>query len=415
MDIKDKLQRNIRILYLFSFCWLALIIIPIVVPFFASKGLALADVFVLQSIFALSVVICEVPSGYLADIIGRRNALMIGSLFHGIGYTLLCFAEDFAGLVLFEVTVGLGVSLLSGADLSLLYDSQIALRMSPGEKTRGIANLRSIKSTAEGMAALLGAVLVLTSFELVLLANAVVAWLPFLLSFALVEAPYKRMSAAQPVRNFKRIISHLYWRDELLRLTSLALTFYGLSTFYIIWLIQPYWEAYGVPLAVFGILWALQSFTIAIASKMSMSLENRFGPVLVLIVMALLPVIGYLGMALPGGIIGILLAFGFYVSRGIHQVILTDAFNSRVPSEFRATANSMISFMFRLVFIVTGPLVGLLYEWQGMTITLLMLGIVCVLLFLVLMLPLIRSLQRINQDEPEPPIGEQPAEELSTI
>ena len=44
-----------------------------------------------------------------------------------------------------------------------------------------------------------------------------------------------------------------------------------------------------------------------------------------LLTMAILPIVGYLGMAVSGGIIGILLAFGFYFSRGIHQVILTDA------------------------------------------------------------------------------------------
>ena len=399
MNIERKLKRNIGVLYAFSFCWLALVIIPVVVPFFASKGLSLAEVFLLQSIFALSVVICEVPSGYLADIIGRRNALIFGSLFHGIGYTLLCFADGFAGLVMFEVTVGLGMSLLSGADLSLLYDSQIALGMSPREKTKGIANLRFITSTAEGMASLLGGALVVWSFDLVVLANACIAWMPFLLSFALVEAPYKRMSATRPGANLLRILKYLFLEDRLLRLTTLAITFYGLVTFYVVWLIQPYWENYGIPLAMFGVLWALSSFTIAIASRLCLPLEERFGPVPVLVLMALLPAVGYLGMALDGGLIGVLLAFGFYISRGLHQVILTDAFNARVPSEFRATANSVTGFLFRLIFILTGPIVGLIYEWQGMATTLLLLGLGVILLFLVFMLSLIRSVQKIGAPE----------------
>ena len=106
-----------------------------------------------------------------------------------------------------------------------------------------------------------------------------------------------------------------------------------------------------------------------------------------------MPIIGYLGMAYPGGVIGLLLAFSFYISRGIHQVILTDAFNSRVPSTFRATANSLTGLMFRLFFIVTGPLVGYLYEWMGMQVTLLALGVASILLFIVLMLPLLRRIR----------------------
>jgi len=118
-----ELKRNLNVLYAFGVCSLAFVIIPVIVPFFATKGLSLADVFVLHSAFAVSVVLLEVPSGYLADVIGRRNALILGSLFYGIGFTMLCFVDGFTGLVVFEVIVGSGISLWSGSDLSLLYDS----------------------------------------------------------------------------------------------------------------------------------------------------------------------------------------------------------------------------------------------------------------------------------------------------
>ncbi len=401
MNLNERLKRNIQVIYVFSFCWLALVIIPVIVPFFASKGLTLAEVFVLQSIFAASIVLFEVPSGYFADVIGRRNALILGSFFHGTGFTILCFAQSFSGLALFEITVGLGMSLLSGADLSLLYDSQIALGMSPREKTRGIANLRFINSTAEGIAALLGGVLAMYSFDLMVYANAVIAWLPFGLAFLLIEAPFERLHNDKVVASFRRILMHLFYQDPVLRLTTLAVTFYGLSTFYVVWLIQPYWQDYGVPLAFFGVLWSLKNFTIGVTAKFCEPLEQKFGPVPVLLAMSILPIVGYFGMAIDGGVMGILLAFGFYVSRGIHQVILTDAFNSRVPSEFRATANSLTSFMFRLTFIVTGPLVGFMYEWQGMSATLAMLGVACVGLFFFLMLPLLRAISGKKPDQPQ--------------
>ena len=395
-----QLKQNIKILYAFSFFWLALVIIPVIVPFFATKGLSLADVFVLQALFALSVVVFEVPSGYLADVLGRKNALVLGSVFHGVGFTLLYFADSFAGLVVFEVTVGLGMSLLSGADLSLLYDTQLALQLSPREKTRGIARLRFIKAISEGMASLLAAVLALWSFDAIVVANAIIAWVPLFLSLRLVEAPFERMKAESVFANFRRILMHLFYQDSLLRMTTLAITFYGLSTFYVVWLIQPYWQDVGVPLAWFGVLWALKNFAVGLAAHYCAPLEEKFGPVPVLITMAVLPILGYFGMALDGGIAGLLLAFSFYISRGFHQVILTDAFNSRVPSEFRATANSMTSLLFRLVFIITGPLVGYLYEWQGMQLTLMILGFASVLLFGVLMLPLLRHLMQMASPEP---------------
>jgi MFS family permease len=387
------LKRNVPLLYAFGFFWVSMVIIPVLVPFFESRGLTLAQVFYLQAIFAGIVVLFEVPSGFVADLFGRRNALLAGSVFHGLGFSWLYFADGFAELVLFEMMVGIGLSLLSGADLSLLYDTQDALNQAPGDKARGIANMRFFKSIAEGVAALIGGMLVAFSFEVTAFVNAAFAWCPLLLACFLVEAPYSKMEANQPIRNLRRIFRHLFVDDRLLRLTCLSITLFSLITFYVVWMLQPYWQAQGIPLTAFGLLWAAQSFLFAMATRFCIPMERRFGARPVLIVMGLLPVLGYLGMATTGGIIGILFSFVFFISRGLNQVILTDALNSRVPSEFRATANSVTSFLFRGIYIVTGPIVGFCIDYFGMQITLLLLALVGVLFFVMLLLPLLTEVR----------------------
>ena len=394
--MENKLKRNIGLLYVFSFFWLSLVIIPVIVPFFESKGLALSEVYYLQAIFAFFVVLLEVPSGYIADVLGRKNALVAGSLFHGAGFTWLYFADGFEELVLFEMLVGIGLSLLSGADLSLLYDTQEALNQSPREKTHGIANMRFVKSVAEGVAALLGGLLVVYSFDIVVIANAMVAWVPLVLSVFLTEAPFTRMEQGAHFGNLKRIVSHLFFEDRLLRLICLAITMFGLMTFYVVWMLQPYWAEQGIPLAAFGVLWASQSFLFAIATRLCVPLEDRFGPAPVLVAMALFPAVGYFGMAGTGGALGILFSFAFFVSRGLNQVILTDALNRRVPSSFRSTANSLTSFLFRGVYIVTGPIVGFLVDAVGMQYTLALLGMASLALFAGLLVPLLAEVRLIK-------------------
>ncbi len=265
--------------------------------------------------------------------------------------------------------------------------------MSPGEKTRGIANMRFIKSCGEGCAALLAGVLVIYSFDAIVIANALFAWCPLALALLLTEAPFVRMEGGQHVANLKQVVGHLLVSDRLLRMICLNITFFSLMTFYVVWMLQPYWSMQGVPLTLFGILWAAQSFLFAIATRLTIPLEDRFGAVPVLVVMGVLPVVGYMGMALTGGILGIALSFVFFISRGINQVILTDALNRRVPSAFRSTANSMTSFMFRGVYIVTGPVVGFLIDAVGMQATLLVLCGVSVLLFGVLLMPMLGAVR----------------------
>ena len=65
----------------------------------------------------LAVLVMELPSGYLADRLGRVTVLRLGALFWSSSWLLLLGVND-----LFEIFTGLGSSLLSGADLALLYD-----------------------------------------------------------------------------------------------------------------------------------------------------------------------------------------------------------------------------------------------------------------------------------------------------
>ena len=395
-----RLKRNIWMLYIFSFFWLAMLIISVIVPFFESRGLTLAQVFYLQAIFALVMVLFEVPSGYVADVLGRKNALVAGSLFHGLGFTWMCFAQGFGELVWAEVALGISGSLVSGSDLSLLYDSQQALGQSVQERARGIANMRFVKSVAEGVAALLGGVLVLHSMDTTLYANAMVAWIPLFIAVLLVEAPFTRMDGNQHIANLKRVVSHLLLTDRLLALICATMTLYSLLTFLVVWMLQPYWMNHGIPLAGLGFMWAAQSFVFAAATRFCLGLEARYGARPVLVVMALLPVAGYFGMGTFGGVSGILFSFCFSVSRGLNLVLLTDALNRRVPSEFRSTANSMVSLMFRAAYIITGPLLGFVVGWLGIPAALGVLGLVASVSFVALMLPMLAEIRLFESRAP---------------
>ena len=80
------LHRNKPMIYGLAFFQCFMVIVPVIVPFFAAKGLSLAQIFYLQAVFATTIVLLEAPSGYFADLFGRRNALLIGSVVHGCGY-----------------------------------------------------------------------------------------------------------------------------------------------------------------------------------------------------------------------------------------------------------------------------------------------------------------------------------------
>lgn len=398
MFVLKKLKRNITLVYGLAFFHSFMIIIPVIVPFLMSKGLSLSEIFYLQTVYAATIVLLEAPSGYVADLFGRRMALLAGSLAHGLGYLYLNFADSFSTLILFEITVGIAGSLLSGADLALLYDTQKALdEEQQSTHSSGIARLGSVRSLAEGLGALLGGFLAMTSFDLMVLAQAIAAWMCLVLALLVVEPPYKNLSGHAVDMRIVAIIRHLLGTDPVLRTVFIAIPVYSLASFHAAWLMQPYWEAQGIPLALFGVLWCSQSLVVGIANQCGFAIERRHGAIFALSLIGILPVIGHFGMAWLQGWPGILICWTLFFGRGLGQVILVNALNRRIPSEFRATANSLTSFTFRLGFITTGPLVGYIADSQGLPTVLNLLGVVCIMIFVGIMLPLIqavRSLQR---------------------
>ncbi len=393
-----KLHRNIPMIYGLAFFQCFMVIVPVIVPFFASKGLSLAEIFYLQAVFATTIVLLEAPSGYFADIFGRRNALLIGSIVHGCGYFLLNFANDFISLMVFEITLGIAFSLLSGADLALLYDTQKVLETEENnEHSRSIAHLGVSKCIAEALGALLGGALALYSFDLMVLIQSASAWMCLLLALFIVEPPYRRDEAVADRIKIGEILRHLFSTDPILRQIIIAIPLYSLATFNVIWLIQPYWEAQGLSLAVFGVLWCVQSLTAALATRYGFALERNLGAAGALLIIGILPIVSQFGMAWFPGWIGIAIALLLFVGRGLKQVILVNALNRRVPSEFRATANSFASFLFRLSFIVSGPVIGYVAEIYGITMALQLLGICYIVIFVLVMLPLIQSVKSLQQ------------------
>ena len=393
-----KLHRNITAIYALAFFHSFLIIVPVIVPLFMSKGLSLADIFYLQAIYATTIVLLEAPSGYFADLFGRRFALLIGSVMHGAGYLLLNFTDDLAGLIIFEITLGIASSLLSGADLALLYDTQKALEDEEGaEHSQVIAHLGFFKSGAEAIGALLGGALALVSFDLMVLVQSVVAWTCLALALVIVEPPNQRETNIADRIRIMDILKHLFLQDPVLRRIVIAIPLYSLATFHVAWLMQPYWEAQGLSLAIFGVLWFAQSLAVALANKFGFVLERRMGAAFALAVIGILPIVGHFGMAWFKGWVGISIGLLVFVCRGLNQVILVNALNRRIPSEFRATANSFTSFLFRLSFIVTGPVVGYLAESRGLDTTLNTPALTLIAMFFLVMWPLIQSVRTIQQ------------------
>lgn len=68
LDIENKKwEKNLFYLYGFSFFQVFLVSIPVIVPYWKELGLSLKEIFALQGIFGVTLLICDIPAGYLAE------------------------------------------------------------------------------------------------------------------------------------------------------------------------------------------------------------------------------------------------------------------------------------------------------------------------------------------------------------
>ncbi|MEM6580614.1 MAG: MFS transporter [Pseudomonadota bacterium] len=392
-----SIQNNIRTIYLMGFFTGFLVVLPVFVPLLQGHGLSMSQVLQTQALFALTIALFEVPSGYFADVYGRKRAIMIGAALNAVGFLSLLWADSFLDFVVYEIILGIGFSLISGTDLALLYDTEVHLRAKrlPGGAGAGksLSRLIAIEAAASGLAGIAASLLLLWSMDGVLWLQVLTGVLPLLLAAFLVEVP-KAARQDDHGDNVRQIAELLIFGKPVVLWTAFAITVFSLLALYVFWIYQKYWELQGVPLEAYGYIWAAFALTVSLSARFASSLEKQLGTRALLAVIAAMPLVGLLGMILGSGWIGVAFGLLIQLSRGLSLSLFYEALNSRVPGDFRATVNSLVSLGVRVMFIVTGPLLGYALDSIGMRSTLLLVLALFTPLLGIVLIPLVIRIQR---------------------
>ena len=121
--------RNVRLFITFRIFFNSRFYYPVFTILFLDFGLTLDQFALLNAVWAATIVLLEVPSGALADIIGRRNLLIITGVLMVIEIGLLCIVPKgradllFAAFLVNRILSGAAEAAASGADEAIAYDS----------------------------------------------------------------------------------------------------------------------------------------------------------------------------------------------------------------------------------------------------------------------------------------------------
>ena len=384
--------RNIRLFIAFRIFFNCRFYYPVFTILFLDFGLTLEQFALLNAAWAATIVLLEVPSGALADTVGRKNLLVSTGVLMLIEMVLLCFAPRgnpdllFAIFLVNRILSGAAEASASGADEAIAYDTlkeegdikdwprvlekQMQLRSIAFIITMSLGAAVYDPNLMQRVADWLGLNVHLTqdiTLRIPPLLTLLMAILT-LLSVLLMHESGRRnnqMNAGQDTtitEAFKLTLAAGRW--ILKTPFALAIILAGLQfdncIRMIITLRSQYYRLIDLPEATFGLIGSALAVLGLIMPRLARSLVQKHSPGFNLGIMAGFTFIGLIGMTFFWPVIGLLPMIVLTAVMYLQNFFQSDYLNRITSSHQRATVLSFKGLSFNMAYGVIGVLYSLL-------------------------------------------------------
>lgn len=368
MDLTEARQ-NVRRFIVFRMAFSARFYYPIYALLFLDLGMSLAQFGLLNALWAVTIVLLELPSGALADTLGRRALLRFAAVCMVLEMALLLLTPIGGGnfafvlLALNRILSGAAEAAASGADEALCYDSLQAAGVE-SEWSAVLVRVQQATSLAFFFALMLGSV----SYDPVWIQSLMeyfgcsLAWdadrfikLPVFLTFlsalvalyvvfrmqeprvasrprALPQANYLRRSVLQA-----QLAGRWIFRSSLVFAVIVSAMIFDSVIRQFLTLASQYWEVIGLPVASFGLIGSGMALVGLVVPNFARYLVAAYSPLFNFWLTSLLVLLGLFGLAGAFPLWGILPAVLLYGSMQLTAYFVSHYLNKEAPSRMRAT------------------------------------------------------------------------------
>lgn len=376
-----QLEGNLRRFIIFRLLYTARFYYPVFTILFLDYGLSLEQFAILNLVWALTIVLAEVPSGALADIVGRKKLVVFAAAMMVLEMALIVFAPIGSSNLLFflflgnRICSGLSEAAASGADEALAYDSLKALGREGDwskllEKTAMVVSIGFFTTMILGAfaydPAIVNGLLGLFNEQWVLPQSMVIR-LPVLLTLvtacavlitalgfydldkdALASKKALHLESRKGEKEhpllepFRQIAVAAKWTFNhrfvlFVILAGLALDSVG-RQFAV--LSSEYYRVIDIPISWFGFIGAGMSLVGIMNAKISRYLVTSHSPIFNFLSLSCVLMLGLIGLSFAVPIYGVLFAVGAFAMMGMVQFQASYYINKEVDSSIRATVLS---------------------------------------------------------------------------
>lgn len=366
----SSLKKDIRLYYAFCFFIGFYVANGTAVLFAQRLGLSYSRIFMLTGVYMLMFILFEVPTGALADLIGRKKTIILGCLSLTLAAVASGLSNNFGQLFASYFLWACGFSLISGASEALLYDRVADDKLFGG--IMGRAGFCALLGTA--LAGIVGPYLFDLNFRWAYFGSSVPFFLAALAVWLFQESHFEKKGFTLS-SHYEQITAgirfgygnkFIFWSTGVLALTfAISYTF---SNVY-----QPYLVNIGFPIKEFSyilpVMFVVQGLGgWAFGKLLNLGERKLFWLILV-------------GIAAAVAALGIfpfkwalLIIFAYMFLGGIARPLVSSYANRHIESSHRATVISVQSMVGTMLAAVMLFLAGFLTDRIGVNQVLMVLG-----------------------------------------
>lgn len=361
-------KSNIFKIYIFSFILGIHTVRGVYIPFMMIwGGLSFFQIMILQSYFTAMIVVLEIPSGAIADFLGRKTALLLSAFSVACAALTYSIIPNFYLFMLAETLWAFGSALSSGTSDAFVYFSLQSYN-NEANLSNTLGRSRTLNLIALTISAPIGSIIayfISLKFTMTLLAFIYIGAFLVALTF---KEPKMTTNNYRQEKYWKIIISGFkeLRKNKILRILALDWIPINVLIFFLFWTYQVYLDVINIPQLWFGFILAGMNIVNAIfSSTIPLLLKSSKNKKHFLISINLINGIAFLLLGIttiiPLGIAIILTIIAFGYTR---YLIFVDGINKQIESENRATVLSTINMFGSLLRAIIYPIVGLLVEWS---------------------------------------------------
>lgn len=195
-------KRNVYLMYAIIFMQGFVLYGPVATLFRQARGISLSEIFIIESISWVVLVLLEVPWGWISDRIGYKKTLIIVNTLFFISKIVFNFANSFMMFLVERLLLSVVLAGLSGCDTALIYGS---IKEKDSQKTFG--RYHAMGTLGFLFAAVISSIVVPISMDLTASLTIIPYGIAALLTFLLVEVKTSNSEKVHLLSHFNDIFN----------------------------------------------------------------------------------------------------------------------------------------------------------------------------------------------------------------